>query len=145
MYLYISSINADTVQTFLSYDGVLSSLQWSPDPNILAVNQTHQGLILYDVSTKTGLDTFSVWAGSTFDYPSYELSPDGRKIIYTHRWYDANPDAIIPTELYCIDIRSSQTKLVASAYPGIESYSWHPSSKEVFYGFNGKIYKVRVE
>jgi len=142
-YLYITSINSDTIQTFLQSDGGLSSLQWSPVNNIVAVNQMYRGLILYDVTTKSPVDSFYI--SSYFpNYPLYKFSPDGRQLIYLYYPYSSNPDAIINSYLYNIDIGSKEKKLIVTAYPGIGYFDWFPSSNKIVYEHQGKIYKANI-
>jgi len=134
--LYIGYVGSTTLTALPSRNNPYSP-RWFAD-GIRIAYTTPAGLIL--LNTETQQD--SVIAKSVD--PQISISPDSRKIAYFITTSSGNPDESGWTDLYSIDVATGvSSQLVTSSGAPIE-LCWAPSSREIFFSFNGTIYTVGV-
>lgn len=144
MHLTVVDLISGDEHTFLSEPRILSSLQWTRNPSILAVNHSWTGVVLYNVDTMQPLDSLPVSNGITFDDPSYRISPDGTKVLYIYEHPPLSPDSFFPTQLMCLTVATGERKVIIESYPGLTYFQWFPDSKQIAYCYNGNLYKIPV-
>lgn len=134
-YVYVAPVVQDTLNK-VSPRSYAYSVEWLPNANVILYRTKYEGLKYYDLDSNTEINTFSI-------YDDYKLSPDGKYIAYYYFYNNSNPDGDDELSIYILDTFSKVTKLLVSSNRGI-SFVWAPSSTEIYYTFNGKIYKKQL-
>jgi hypothetical protein len=131
--VYIATIGQPTINLIVP-DSTASNVSWFPnsyDISYMSSTVFH----LFNILSKQ--DSI-IWGIST----GYEISPNGQYIGCVSGPYGTNPnDNYAQYSLNSYELQNNQWSSLISANQSVV-YSWAPSSREIFYNFNGSIYKV---
>ena len=134
-YVYIATLGQDSLVR-VSTRTFATSVQWLPNSNVILYESWPDGLMYYDLDSKSEIKKFIV-------NDAYQLSPDGVNIGYYYYWRNSNPDGEDSFSIYNLNTLTNVTTFLVSSNTGL-SFVWAPSSKQIFYTFNGNIYKINV-
>jgi Tol biopolymer transport system component len=131
--IYIATIGQSTT-TMIIGDTTAYNVSWFPDGNNISYLNGN-GFHLYNLSSKH--DSLII---SYFNY-HYQISPDGKYIGYVTSYWDGNPDGTIYHYIACYNLQNNLSGYLISSN-SVLTFFWAPSSREIYYTFNGNICKA---
>lgn len=136
--LYIANIDQNSIFKVKAGRRIYSP-SWSPDGNSIALQNDYFGetLVLFNLQSKS--DTALV---APIRYPKF--SPNGVYILFWFYYQYSNPDQPSTSKLMFYDLSEKKSIDVTNTSPGYY-FTWHPSSKSVFYSNNQKIYRADIK
>lgn len=133
--MYIATLGNDSLVKITSRT-FGSNVTWLPNRNVISFIANSAELIYYDLDSKVEVRKANVSA-------NYKFSPDVNQISYIRTYHSGNPDADMQYSIVNLNtLTNDYTSLVSSNR--YLFFNWAPNSKEIFYGFNGNIYKTKI-
>jgi Tol biopolymer transport system component len=134
-FVYIVQANQDTMRR-ISSRVYAYSVKWSSNSNAIFYYIRNDGLKCFDLNSNEEIKTYGVT-------DNYQISPDGINIASYYIDIPTNPDGHASESIFNLNTLTNVTTTLVSSN-GIVNYTWAKSSKEIFYDFNGDIYKKEV-
>ena len=124
--LWVVAAQAENIHTILEgHPGTVESVAFSPDGKTIAATDDppeFQGsyfLRMWDVATRTEIDTFEPWGRRSFGNKNVSFSPDGKTILSRcEQSVICLRDAATFTEIRRLEIRSSWAKIAVFSPDG---------------------------